>query len=298
MSNGTSEVQAALDAVEKLADVVDYSEEELATAALAVIPTPKGRDVIDLKPFRDKRRSAPERIEGTAQLTTLDAFVAHVNRFKDERTAIFASDEPGSPSLLAVYDYHRGHGDPRFGKHRAVYAFPLSDPWKAWSGLAGRWIEQGALAMFLEDRIADVFPPEKLLGSERDRASLAGIELGGPSALSGLARNLQVNVTSECTQATTLATGEGQLIFKETHTASVKVPSGFALVIPVFRGGVPETVFARLRYRLAGGKVVFQVALHDVDALFRRAFGEACLHVEEKTAVASGKLSLFFGSPE
>src|SRR3546814_747731 len=89
----------------------------------------------DFDPFREQ----PLRRSGTAVLTALESFVAHVNRFKDEDSIIFASDDRAAPSLTAVIDYHRqGHqGDPRFGQHRGHFAFPLSDEWKAWTKSGG-----------------------------------------------------------------------------------------------------------------------------------------------------------------
>lgn len=294
-------VKATVEAVERLAEPEYLDEVEIATTGLAILPV--GKQVVDLKQYQDKRRTKPERLTGCAKHTTLDSFVAHVNRFKDPKTAIFADDTPASPKLLAVYDYHLGPSDPRFGGHRALYDFPLSEQWRAWRELEARsWVSQAELAVFLEDHLADIFPPDSLLASTRARADLAGMKLGAPGSIAALAKNLSVNVSAEFSQATTLATGEGQLLFKESHTTSVPVPSGFALSIPVFRGGLAEDVMVRLRYRPAGGKVVFSVAMHDVDALFRRAFNDACARVEDATKLGDGpdaaKLSLFFGSPE
>lgn len=301
MSESNGDVKAAIEAMESLIEAEYLDESELVGTGVAILP--KGKVIHDLRGLQDARLTAPRRLEGRATHTTLDSFIEHVNRFKDSRSAIFASDEPGAPALLAVYDYHRGPSDPRFGKHRAAYAFPLSDAWKAWQALAARgWVSQADLAAFLEERIADVLVPEDALYTTREKTKKAGLELGGPSAISGLARHLNVTVSAEISSATTLATGEGQLLYKESHTTSVKVPSGFLLSIPVFRGGLAEDVIVRLRYRPDGGKVRFAVLLHDVDALFRNAFDEACQRVSEKTAIGEGetakKLSLFYGSPE
>lgn len=292
MSNENSNVRAAIELTERLTGAEYVEEAELVDAALAVIPG--GKQVIDLRKFQDARLAKPRRLEGTSKHTTLDSLIEHVNRFKDARSAVFAVDEPSAASLAVVYDYHLGPSDPRFAKHRAEYAFPFSDDWKAWTALAARgYVSQAELATFLEDHIADVLPIEEAQAPTHAKAKAAGLDLGGPSALSGLARNLSVNVSAEVTQATTLASGEGQLIFKESHTTSVKVPSGFALSIPVFRGGLAVDVLVRLRYRAGGGKVAFAVVLHDVDRLFRFEFGKACERVAEKTA-----LPIFFGQPE
>ncbi|MDE8453326.1 DUF2303 family protein, partial [Klebsiella pneumoniae] len=81
----------------------------------------------------DQYRTNPLRRAGTATMLSLDSLIDHVNRFKDADTVVFADDSRSAPSMTAVLDYHRAgaSGDPRFGKHRSLYAFPLSDEWKA-----------------------------------------------------------------------------------------------------------------------------------------------------------------------
>src|SRR5690348_16422519 len=93
-----------------------------------VVALPKALELHSLKRFRDELAERPERRTGTAKLTTLESFCEHVARFADEHSAIFASEDPNSPKLEAVLDYHEkgSGGAPRFGKHRAVYFFPLS----------------------------------------------------------------------------------------------------------------------------------------------------------------------------
>lgn len=287
-----STVAAVIEVTERLSEADYIDEAELGGTGLVVIP--KGKTVFDLRESQDKRLEKPRRLVGSATLTTLDSFIAHVERFKDPCTGVFAHDDPKSPSLLAVYDYHEGPAAPRFGGHRAAYAFPLSDEWSKWQALAERgYVTQGELAAYLEEHISDVLVPEQAHASTHAKAKASGLELGGPSVLAGLARNLSVSVNAEVTQATTLASGEAQLLYKESHVASVKVPSGFVISIPVFRGGLAEDVLVRLRYRPGQGRVSFAVVLHDVDRLFRHAFAEACARVEEKTGLA-----VFFGSPE
>lgn len=129
MSNENSNVRAAIELTERLAEAEFLQETELLETGLVVIP--QGKQVVDLRKLQDARLEKPRRIAGESRHTTLDSFVAHVNRFKDDRSAIFADDTPKKPKLTAIYDYHQRHGEPRFGSHRAVYDFPLSDEWLA-----------------------------------------------------------------------------------------------------------------------------------------------------------------------
>lgn len=127
--------------------------------ALAVLPS--GRTIEDLKPYLDKLRDAPRRIEAFARTTTVQSFIDYVNRFRTADTAIFALDDPTKPSLLGVLDFHGQGADaaPRFGYHRASYDFPVSDQIKAWSAISGKELGHAEMASFIADRQYDIANP-------------------------------------------------------------------------------------------------------------------------------------------
>lgn len=294
-TTNTHDVQAAIDAVErlhepKLMQLVDSDEIE---QDLLIVP--KGMEVRDLKPFHDTRRERPERRIGTARLTTLGSFIAHVKRFADEHTAVFAVDDPAKPRLVCVYDYHEKSaiGLPRFGAHRAEYAFPLDDAWKRWTQLGP--LTQAELALLLEDRIQDVLLPDDAGTSALELAQSLQIKLAGPSELLAVSRGISIRSETKVRQAVNLRTGETQVSFDETHggDGSVVVPGGFALGIPVFRAGAIYKVLARLRYRMHGGAIAWGIALHRTEIVFEHAFLEALMHVERETMA-----QVFRGLPE
>lgn len=287
-------VQAAIDAVERLSEPTEYAIDD----GLLVIP--RGKQVVDMRPFVDARLERPRRREGIARHTTLASFNAHVVRFADEHSAIFADDNPKAPSLTAVLDYHeRGHdGAPRFGTHRSVYHFPLSDEWKAWMALPEK-IEQGTLAAFLEDRIGDVLDPADAGEVGTEFAAKLSITLASPARLMELARGLSVRVDTRVANHVNLGSGESKLVFEEQHSneqgGPVVVPGGFMLAIPVFKGGDLFKVPVRLTYRVSrqNGAIVWRIALHRADKVFRYAFDEAVKAVEQATG-----LPVFYGTPE
>jgi uncharacterized protein YfdQ (DUF2303 family) len=304
MSENESNVAAAIDAVERL-----HTPRPIGLDG-QVVALPKGMQVVDLKPHLDARRERPERTKGTAKLTTLVSFIDHVRRFADRDSAVFAIDSRTAPKLVAVFDYHEEHsrpegaptsvverGGPRFGEHRAEYAFPLSDAWKAWNALTGKWLPQADFAAFLEERIGDVVAPEMLGDKTVEVARELRIGLAGADDLMTLSRGLSVRVDAKVTQAVNLSSGESTIGFEETHRnehgGPVRVPSGFAVSIPVFRFGAPYAVVARLRYRIANGAVVWAIQLQRADECFDHAFTEACDEVRVATS-----LPLFFGTPE
>jgi len=260
---------------------------------------PDGLSAESLKRFEDERRPNPERRRGTATLTTLQSFADHVSRFADDHSAVFASDDRERPELLAVLDYHQqgALGQPRFGEHRSLYRFPLSDEWRAWSALAGKSLDQATLANHLEDHLDDVLSPESVGETVKEFAERHGIALAGPLRLQELARGLSVRVDRKVTNLQNPSTGEARIHFEETHAGEdggeLKVPGGFALGIPVFRGGDLYQVPARLRYRVSKGLILWSIALHRTDRVFDHAFEQACRLVEEATG-----LPIFQGKPE
>lgn len=282
--------------VERVGDAADSGR---PIAQFLILP--KGREVVSLKKYFDEVRTEPERRRGTATLGDLASFVAHVNRFKDGDSAVFANPDRAQPSLTAVLDYHAAgpiaSAAPRFGTHRAHYAFPLADEWKAWRAAEGRPMAQGDFAEFLDARIADVYTASELPESLREWAALVGGRFATAAQLLALSRNCAVNVDTAVKQAVTLETGEVSVVFSEQHTdgagAPVRVPNLFLLAIPVFRGGDRFTVPVRLRYRVAGGRLQWSYALSRAEAVFDQAFGEAVERVRVDT-----ELPVFVGAPE
>ena len=253
----------------------------------------------------DDYREAPRFRHGTAAMLSLDSLISHVVRFKDADSVVFANDDRKNPSLTAVLDYHRtgANGDPRFGKHRSTFSFPLSDEWKAWAEANDQKMTMADFAAFLENRIIDVLyliPGEDSLPEDLQRLvdTLGGPEtIATPNKLMELARGLQVNDEAIVQEAVNLSSGEGVVRFQARHTdengAPLKVPSLFLIAIPVFRNGPLYRLAARLRYRAAGGRLTFWFELWRTDRTFDHAFTEALERVRVET-----QLPVLVGKPE
>ncbi len=248
-------------------------------------------------PLFEPYRLFPKRKEGQASAQTLDAFCDLTNRHKTEHSAVFADANWEKPSFTAVIDYHEATngGNADFGKHRIHYAFPLSDEWQAWMKLNGEKMTQEDFAYFLEDRIAELSSPteEERVRFERDFATT----IATPSQLVELSRGLQVNVSSKLKTATTLASGEGQLIWEETHQdasgAVLKVPGIFILSISPFFMGEKMRIPVRLRYRAHGGSIAWLYQIYRPDQYVTEHVRHALFDVETKT-----ELPTYEGTPE
>lgn len=304
-ATGDTDAGVAADLMRRYARPRVIKVERGHDTAATVLALPKGMALHSVKELLDEYRTAPERRKGTARLADLDSFIAHANRFKDEDSALFADPSPTSPTLTSVIDYHHAGVEDledcdvraRFGEHRGVYAFPLSEAWEAWTKSNKTQMTQGDFAAFVEDRLPDIGDPGDAGDSAKALAGQLGASYATPSRLLDLSRGLSVRVGARVTNAQNLSTGEATMVFEASHQdekgAPLRVPSAFLVSLPVFRSGALYQLAVRLRYRLNGGQVVWWFELHRPDRVFDHAFAEAC----EKAAKETG-LPLYLGSPE
>ena len=285
------------------AEVVEIVEPVTNVKALAVR---SGNSVTPISTsIFDPYRLEPRYRTGNATMLSIDSLIDHVNRFKDDDSAIFADDDRERPSITAVLDYHRAgaDSDPRLGRHRSTFGFPLSDEWKVWTEKNAEQFSMADFAAFLEDRLPDVLalvPGEDHLSEEIQKMvdALGGPDIiATPNKLMELSRGLQVNENAVAQETVNLASGEGVIRFQTEHTdatgAPLRVPKVFMIGIPVFRNGWLYRIAARLRYRKSGGRIIFWFELWNVDRTFDHAFKEAIEHVKTETG-----LPVFIGTPE
>ncbi len=268
-----------------------------------ILILPSGKEAHNIKQYLDEYLTAPERRTGTATVTQLNSFIDHVNRFKDQDSALFANNNMQSPSLTAVLNYHRATstGAPQYGDHKTHYAFPLSKEWKHWLASNGKSFSQADFAAFIEDRIGDVMAPvdgEKETDTKlKELSSLLGGNFAGPAAIMTLSRGLQINETSNVKSATNLNTGEVSIIYENEHKdvngGPVKVPNMFFIAIPIFVAGEIYRIAVRLRYRVKSGQISWSYDLYRIEHVFEDAFEGACNKAQKET-----ELPLFVGAPE
>lgn len=275
--------------IEAMVERSPLEQIELELERQKVVAVPDGQKLQSLKPFLDEYRTKPERVIGTAELTTLRSFMDHALRFKQSRSVVFA----GARSLTAVYDYH--HSDPAFCSHRASYAFPWSTEWKAWTEVDGKALTQLQFAQFIEDHVSDITTADDE-DSKRHFGEL-DFRLATPAQMLAMSRGLQVRTESEAVAKPNLSTGEIEVAYKEQHTDAtgqpLKVPGGFLLLIPAFKLGALYRIPVRLRYRVASGKVLWTTLMHRREAVVDDAIKDACEQVIDATG-----LPLFHGEPE
>lgn len=284
-----------------------------------LITLPQGRTVHDLTDYHQKAAEyfKPSRRRGTARLEDLESLISWTNRFKGPDSAIFANPDMDAPSLTTIADYHAGGpanpaGDEgaRHCKHRAIYAFPVSKEWKAWTGISGTPLEKDDLGEFIEAHAQNIMDPTPAIlnGAESDAnegwenrlirtANQIEGRFGQLTQLLAMSRQFQVHETSNLTVTSNRDTGEASIQFLNEHKGvdgkPLSIPNLIIVAIPVFNGGDLFRMTVRFRYRKMGGAVRFILSVYNPERAFEMAFENALKH-----ALAETELPLFVGSPE
>lgn len=226
----------------------------------AFLQVPNGYQVKDLE-FLAKQ---PRRIRESISHENVDSFIEYLNQWGNEDTTIFAN---GSDRYLrAVIDYHVDTSTPSWCSHQTSYTARLSRELLAWQSKNGQALTQVDFAEFIEDRISDVVDP-------------VGADL--------LERVLKLQIIQKATfrSAIRLQTGQVQLQYsEEDENGTLELPDKITLGLPVFHNGDPYKVQARLRFKLAEGKVSFSYKLLEIDRAIEHAFAEVVAKVKAGAA--------------
>lgn len=234
------------------------------------------------KPFRIKGDGTIETIErllgqpvfrrGDVTFYEALSFAKFVNRFKNATTVLFA-DPINAPKFTAVLDYHPQSTDQNFAAwdlFRAVLPLRHTPSWTTWAGANGQPMDQAAFAQFLEDNIPDIAEP-------------AG------ARLVEIARTLEATVDVAFQSHIRTDNGAHRFNWVETVQGSatsqkdgrIEIPQEITLALQPFEGSKVYRVTARLRYRLAGGKVKLWFDLVRLQDVLTEAFNDELLKIDE-----------------
>lgn len=255
----------------------------------------KEQEFVSIRNLIEEFRTAPGRRRGTANVDTLDSFIALVDRHKDPDSVLFGRTSWPEPKLTAVLDYDREGVPARNRSHRVVYAFPLTDEFKVWVGQNGQPMRQDEFAAFLEEHAAELAAP---MDGERSEYELLFNEtMATPSEVLALSRHLEVHVNAKAKQGVRLQTGERQVEFSEEHVNSkgdaIVIPGVFMVSVPAFVDGEAVRIPARLRYRIKGGDIVWFYQLYRWEFFLREQVGHDLKEAAERTG-----LPAYEGAPE
>ena len=294
----------AIDLVTKLANaaaepaVVNMTTLGLGAGLPASVPLVfdrAGQVFKSAKALVEDFRVAPARRKGTARADTLASFIALGDRHTDAQSALFGETSWPNPKLTAVLNYDAEGAEARFGDHRVVYAFPLTEQFKAWVGANGAAMPQDVFAGFLEEHAAELAAPTDGEVSEYER--LFKERFATPSEVIELSRHLEVFVAAKAKQGVRLQTGERVVEFAEEHQNAkgerITIPGIFMVSVPAFVDGDAVRIPARLRYRISGGDIKWFYQLYRWEFFLREQVGHDLKEAADKTG-----LPAFEGAPE
>jgi hypothetical protein len=254
--------------------------------------------VLCVADFFEPYRSAPPRRAGAAKVTTLQSFIDLVNRHSDEHSVVFAQTEWPATQLLAVIDYHQTDGSARFGRHRIVYDFPITEEFSAWMQANGKWLEQAAFAEFLEEHAKEVAAPFDTEKTEYE--PLFKERFAAPNELITLSRSLEIYVGQKVKRQERLQTGERTILFETSHTNEkgdpVDIPGIFMVSVNAFVASTERPMIripARLRYRVSGGEIKWGYQLYRPEFWLRAQVQNDLAEVATATS-----LPTYEGAPE
>lgn len=228
------------------------------------VAVPSDYKIIGLSDFIwNDRSERPHRIKQAVEVWDAAGFVAYFLAFRDENSRVLA--DVNAATVTAILDYHEGGNDssdmepmPRWGSHELTLSLKKSPEWLLWMASNKKSMDQDAFATFIEDNAPDINDPSA--ATMREIAS-------------DLHETHEMNYGSTATAAN----GSKKLIYTQDNKSTfgksdTTVPESFQVRIPVYIGGGLVQLVARLRWRVAGGKVSFWYDLLRADAAERAAF--------------------------
>lgn len=242
-----------------------------AEGGVPFIVLPDGYGVQSLEtliPDRKLRALRGDIPQGRVTLTDVPSFLAYVQKFKGEGTALFA--DRSSSQVTAHLDYHSDAANPGERQHQAVLKLALSRQWKTWMGVNRKRQEQSAFGEFVEDSLPDVLEPDA-------------------ARLLEAARNLVLTKEATFESRAKVADGSIRLCWEENVSqgkrdgGSIDVPERLKIAIPLFENGAPIEIEVRLRFKLDEGKVYFTLIIDQAEAALEAAFAEILQQIEKGT---------------
>lgn len=265
MSDGV-DVQA----IEKLArDSVAPVMPPSGNVPYAVIP--EGSEIVDLTSYvYNSHNPSPERMAGTITALDAESLCEYYNLFSDLNSRVFADET--KQSVLAILDYHGAkEGGPRWCEHRVFLALRKSEEWKIWAAKNGIKQSQIDFGEFIENNSPDIVTPDgaTMLEVARDLSAKSDVDFGS------VIRMANGSVQFKYSEQVKGSFGAGNL----------DVPERFIIAIPVHVGGERVKITARLRYRIASGKLTFWYDLLRAEEVERQAFLAVRNAIAEKLSV-------------
>lgn len=249
---------------------------------IAHVALPRNTELKEIKVDLEALLPNPRKTKSTAVFSDAASFLAYVARHASLGSVTWCDFNPQTFALsfAAVIDEHT-KDMAGWRSHIARFKPEMSIEWKAWKGKDREAFEQPAFAEWIQEHEDDITTANGL------PTSLQMLEM---------ATNFVMNEERVLKSAIKLQSGGARLTYiadpDAGTTEEMKVFERFALGIPVFHGGAPWSLSARLKYRTHSGKVKFFYELVRAD----RVHDAAAKELIEQIKAGLGSVPLFMGS--
>lgn len=192
-----------------------------------------------------------------------ESFIDYIRTFKS-KTAICKASLNGN-KIDAILDYHgaarmgdRDTALPQRQAHVVTLECPFDLDYAKWRELFGSWLKPKQLATVIEDLIHTIGTPPAadLLDAVNDFKLDRVIRFK-------TARNDRSGTTSFAYEE---EDAEG------THDGKVTLPQEMQIIVPIFQGGMPTEIIAKIRYQMEKGVLLFSIVVPGIDQIERMAF--------------------------
>lgn len=257
---------------ETLAAVLPKAELLRETGDILHFALPAG---VTVKEFDlEKTLPNPRRAKSKAEFSDVASFLRYVERHKTEATVAWCNFNPQTFALkfTAVLDDH-APSTAGWRGHKAVFEPDMSAEWKAWKGKDRQSFAQVAFAEWIQEHDEDI-----------------SVANGLPTSLQMLemATNFVMNEERALKSAVRLQSGGTRLTYiadpDQGTVETMQLFERFGLGIPVFHGGAPWGLTARLKYRNNGGKLSFTYELVRADRVHDGAAKELIATIRDGLA--------------
>lgn len=245
---------------------------------------PPGYDVKDLSKMMD----APQRKTGTVDLLDTKSFCAVVNEVRGtiekDDYGIRIYGFPSNSVFVALLNAGTPSA-PGWGDYRARYACPLTEEWITWTTYNKKVRTQVEFAEFIERNLPDIYTP-------------AGTALPSGADMLEIATSFRAKQSVNFASGQLLSNGQVEFTYQEEikgsagATGKISIPETFCIAIPVYEGGAPYQIMAKLRYRLKDGTLTMWYELVREHKVLEAAFKDVWATIEQET-----KLPILRGTP-
>lgn len=220
--------------------------DHMASGQIGIVP--EGFELVDLESFQAR----PNNIKANHTFVEPRSLAHYVNRFGDDRTAIFADSAVAKISANLDGDTPT---TPSHKTHHAHFEAQHSDVLSAWLAVAGRTLTQMDFGRFLEDHAINVQTPD-------------------PASIMDMVMTFDAVKSVTFTSRRRLHDGMVQFAYHEENESkgNVTLPDRLTILAPVYQGLDPQVITFMIRFDISEGKLRFKIEMHQKDAVFREAF--------------------------